>query len=370
MVLAGRFGAARISIERNVVCPVLIGRDGPVATARETLERAHESLGGTLLVSGEAGVGKTRLVRSMVDDARALGFVTLQGACFEADRAHPFAPILDLVRVLAATTSPALAAHYFAPASADLVTLFPELRSIFADATPREVLDPQEDRRRLFHALTAAVASLGSVQPLLLVLEDVHWSDDATLDLVLHLARRVVSQPIVLALTFRSDEIGPRLARLLADLDRTRCAVDLTLRPLGVAEVSAMLEAIFGQPIGLGTSFVERLHGFTEGNPFFVEEMLKALMVAGDLVCANGAWRARPLEHVRVPRTATEAVERRLAGLSDHARALASVAAVAGRRFDFRLLQALTRHDERELLRLVKELIDAQLVIEESAATR
>src|SRR3982074_329955 len=95
--------------------------------------------------------------------------------------------------------------------------------------------------------------------------------------------------------------------------------------------------------------------------------MLKALLVAGDLDCTDGTWRARPLEHVRVPRSATEAVARRLAGLTTPARDVACVAAVAGRRFDFELLQALTPHDEAKLLALVKELVNAQLVVEESA---
>jgi DNA-binding CsgD family transcriptional regulator/tetratricopeptide (TPR) repeat protein len=352
---------------QTVVCPVLIGRAAPLATVLHALDLARASQGGTLLISGEAGIGKSRLVRAMIERARELGFVTLQGACFEADRAHPYAPVLDLVRVLAASASPALAAHYFSPAGAELVGLFPELRSIFTDTPPRQTIDPEEDRRRLFHSFTEAVHALARVQPLLLVIEDVHWSDDATLDLVLHVARRIGRQPIALAVTFRSDELGPRLARLLADLDRARCASEIGLRPLGAPEVSAMLQAIFGPQVAFGSSFVDGLHSLTEGNPFFVEEMLKSLLVAGDLVRADGTWRARPLKHVGVPRTATEAVGRRLAGLSVAAGRVASVAAVAGRRFDFSLLQLLTQQDETELLSLVKELVEAQLVVEESA---
>jgi DNA-binding CsgD family transcriptional regulator len=128
-----------------------------------------------------------------------------------------------------------------------------------------------------------------------------------------------------------------------------------------------MLEAIFGAQDTPGQEFVHLLHGLTEGNPFFVEETLKALIIAGDLAQTGGTWRARPLERVRVPRTAVEAVRRRLAALSAPARDVASTAAVAGRRFDFSLLQTLTNEDEKGLLALVKELIGAQLVIEESA---
>ena len=354
-------------VEQNVTCPVLIGRHGPREAGLAVLDAARAARGSTLLISGEAGIGKSRMVRTLVEHARDQGFVALTGACFETDRAHPFAPVLDLVRVLASVTSPALAAHYFAPAASDLVSLFPELQSIFAGSEARRSLGPEDDRRRLFQSFSESMQLLGRRQPLLLVIEDVHWSDDATLDLVLHLARRIGTQPIALLLTFRSDEVGPRLRTLLVDLDRARCASELSLRPLDASDVQAMLDAIFGPHVILDAGFVSGLHALTEGNPFFVEEMLKVLLVAGDLLRTDGVWRARPLEQVRVPRTATEAVSRRLAGLSEPARRVASMAAVAGRRFDFRLLQALTPHEESTLLSLIRELIEAQLVVEESA---
>ena len=112
------------------------------------------------------------------------------------------------------------------------MTLFPELRQIFPDATPHAASDPEEDRRRLFRSFAEAVHALGRLQPILIVIEDVHWSDDATLDLVLHLARSIGSRAIALALSFRSDEVGTRLARLLSDFDRARCAWEVSLRPL------------------------------------------------------------------------------------------------------------------------------------------
>lgn len=359
--------AIRMFVDQSVVCPVIIGRDAPLSAGRLLLQRAAEAHGGALLVSGEAGIGKSRLTRALAESARSDRFVILQGACFEADRTHPYAPLLDLVRVLAATTSAAVVAHALAPAAVELVTLFPELRPAFPEAIPRQAGHPDEDRRRLFHAFTDAISGLATVQPVLMVIEDVHWSDDATLDLLLHVARRIGTQSIALVLTFRSDEVGPRLTKLLADLDRARCASEIALRPLTAGEVATMLQSIFGPQTSFGPAFVDALHNLTEGNPFFVEEMLKALFEAGDIQRTASGWRARPLDHVHVPRTATEAVGRRLAGLSDEARAVASMAAVAGRRFDLGLLQVLTNRDERQLLKLVKELVSAQLVVEETA---
>jgi DNA-binding CsgD family transcriptional regulator len=249
-----------------------------------------------------------------------------------------------------------------------MVGIFPELRPLLPDVSPSPTIDPESDKRRLFHALAQAITVLARTQPVCLAFEDVHWSDDATLDLIFHLARSHAAQRVAVALTYRREEVGDRLGRLIADLERAEVAIELPVDRLGRGDVGGMLQAIFGSSASLGDDFLAMLHELTEGNPFFVEETLKALIIAGDLVpTSEGHWRARPLERVRVPRTAVEAVRRRLAALTVPARAVASTAAVAGRRFDFELLQTLTHHDEKELLSLVKELIAAQLVVEESA---
>jgi DNA-binding CsgD family transcriptional regulator len=356
-----------MQLDHDVVCPTLVGRLPQVTSVRRVLGRAREGNGSVSLIVGEAGVGKSRLLRAMTEEARSAGFFVLNGACFEAERTIPYAPLLDLIRLFARSASPAIVAHVLAPAASELVTVFPELRPLLPDANPSATIDPESDKRRLYHALANAVTNLARTQPVLLAFDDVHWSDDATLELVFHLARSHAAQPVVIALTYRAEDAGPRLTRLIADLERARVVGELPVGRLGRADVDEMLRAIFGPHDSLGHEFVDQLHSITEGNPFFVEETLKALILAGDLVSTEGGWRARPLERVRVPRTATEAVRRRLDVLTEPARVVASTAAVAGRRFDFALLQALTHHDERQLLALVKELIAAQLVVEESA---
>jgi DNA-binding NarL/FixJ family response regulator len=354
-------------LQHDVVCPTLIGRGAQIDALRQVLAQAREGNGRVALIVGEAGVGKSRLLRAMTDEARAQGFFVLQGACFEAERSIPYAPLLDLVRLFASATSAAVVAHVLRPAANDLVSIFPELQPLLPEATPSVSVDPESDRRRLFHVLGQAITALSRTQPVFIAFEDVHWSDDATLELVFHLARTHATQRVVVALTYRGEEAGPRLARLVADLERARVVSDLPIERLGRDDVGAMLQAIFPRQ-DLGADFVHVLHGLTEGNPFFVEETLKSLIIAGDLSpTGSGDWRARPLERARVPPTAVVGVRRRLAALTVPARDVASLAAIAGRRFDFDLLRALTDLDERALLALVKELIAAQLVVEESA---
>ena len=355
-----------MQIRHDVVCPTLIGRDPEVGAARALIERAWEARGQVALIVGEAGVGKSRLLRTIMEEARAEGFLLLRGQSFESDASIPYAPLLDLVRLYAESTSPSVVAHVLGPAAAELTAVFPEVRPLLPDVVPSTPSDPDSDKRRLFHALARMVGALAQTQPVFIAFEDVHWSDDATLDLVFHLARSGASQRVIIGLTRRSDEGTPRLERLIGELERARLLTELPVRTLTRDDVRAMVAAIF-PGANLGEEFIGLLHGLTEGNPFFLEETLKALIVDGDLAQRDGGWRALSLERVRVPRTAAEAVRRRLATLTVPARALASSAAVAGRRFDFALLQALTQTDERELLALVKELIAAQLVVEESA---
>ena len=332
------------------------------------LDTARSGAARVALIVGEAGVGKSRLLREMTAEASRAGFFILRGASFESERSIPYAPLLDLVRLFASSSSAGLVAHVLTPAAAELVAMFPELRGVLPDAAPAPMLDPETDKRRLFGAVAQTITILARTQPVFLSFEDVHWTDDATLDLIFHLARSHSSLPVAIALTYRGEEAGPRLTRLIGDLERARLASRLPVDRLDRGGVEEMLHAIFGPRESLGGDFVQSLHGLTEGNPFFVEETLKSLILAGDLLSTSGGeWRARPLERVRVPQTAIEAVRRRLDSLSTPARSVASTAAVAGRRFDFELLRELTNHDERTLLAHVKELIAAQLVVEESA---
>jgi DNA-binding CsgD family transcriptional regulator len=200
------------------------------------------------------------------------------------------------------------------------------------------------------------------------VIEDLHWCDETSLEVALALAREAPTLPLLLVLTYRSDEIPAELGALLATLDRERLAVDMTLPRLSPSDVGAMIRAILGLPRP-PPAFVETLYTITEGNPFFVEEMLKSLTTAGDLTLTGDGWERILLQSLHLPRSVQITVQQRLMRLSAPAREVLTLAAVAGRRFDFDLLQALTGRDDVALIRLIKELIGAQLVIEESADT-
>src|SRR5205823_1427716 len=169
---------------------------------------------------------------------------------------------------------------------------------------------------------------------------------------------------ILLLLTYRDDEVHAGLRHFLAGLDRERRATELTLARLPLADVESMVQAIFSGWQAIPADLLRVLYALTEGNPFFIEETLQALLMAGELSYAGGDWEHKPQGQWRIPRSVQDAVQRRTGRLSPAAGRVLTLAAAAGQRFDFALLQALAGLDEDDLLGRIKELIAAQLVVE------
>jgi DNA-binding CsgD family transcriptional regulator len=354
------------SFRKPIVCPVLIDRVDELATLYTLIDQASSGQGRVALLSGEAGIGKSRLVGETKAAAAAQGFLLLQGNCFQPDISSPYAPLLDLLRSSAANRLAATTATELAPFARELHLLLPDVVPLPPDQAPLVSSDPEQEKRRLFAALTQFFINQAARQPVLLIIEDIHWSDDTSLEFLYYLARRCPAHPLLILLTYRSDEVRPSLRHFLAQLDRERLAREIPLVPLTGSEVEAMLRAILALPHSSRLELPNLIYTLTEGNPFFVEEFLKSLIMAGDIFYVDGHWGRKPLVELHVPRSVQDAVQQRTDRLSEDARRVLILAAVAGRRFDFALLQQLTHHDEQELLSLLKELIAAQLVVEES----
>jgi DNA-binding CsgD family transcriptional regulator len=364
---------------RSLICPVLIGRTEQLQALLHLIEQACVGHGSTVLIAGEAGIGKSRLVREatvLLRSPESLAphpaLLTLQGYCFEQDAAVPYAPLLDLLRLFFGSRPSQVQTASQIPVAPELVKLLPELAPLVSEPAPAFALEPEQEKRRLQQGLLDVFGHLSASQPLLLVIEDMHWSDASTLEFLLFLARRIAPHPILLLLTYRSEQEQPALARFLVELNRTRLSTELLLPPLSRLEVAAMLRATLAQDHSMRANLLETVYTLTEGTPFFIEEVLKALVTNGELVAIDGRWQYRSTESAkhhgagRLPRSVQLAVQQRLDHLSIAARELLSLAAVAGRRFDFPLLQQATRRTEADLVPLVKELVNAQLVVEEA----
>jgi len=348
----------------------LIGRTDDLAACRALLTQAESGKGTLVLVSGEAGIGKSRLVAEVKTQALAHDFWLVQGSCFPTDHAIPYAPLLDLLRSRFSHRAPALSETSIKPMVQAFLPLLPDLGHLLAGEPPpltSPLLDPEQEKRHRFEILAQFLTNQARERPVLCVLEDLHWSDDTSLEFLHYLARRCTSHPFLLLLTYRSDEVGPGLRHFLAQLDREHLAQEISLARLTRNEVDAMLRAIFALPRSVRVELADPVYALTEGNPFFVEEILKSLISSGDISYVDGRWERKRPGELHIPRSVQDAVELRTDQLSESARRVLMLAAVAGRRFDFSLLQQLTSYDEERLLALMKELLAAQLVVEESA---
>lgn len=365
------------SYNKPIICPIVIGRTAELTALHLLLERAKSGKGQVVLLSGEAGIGKSRLAAEAKTYATTQGFLLLQAQCFPTDRSCPYSPLLELLRSHFASQSRTEISTELKPFAREFAQLIPDLVPPLPDSVPippLTPLEPEQEKRRLFEALTRWFTGLATKQPVLLIVEDLHWSDETSLEFLHYLARRCAAHPLLVLLTYRSDEVHPSLSHFLAQLDRERLTQEFALAPLTQSDVSAMLDAIFDfrrsvfmVPRFLQGELLDAMYTLTEGNPFIIEELLKSLIEAGDIYYEQGSWKRKPLSELHIPRSVQDALQQRTGHLSEGARQVLNLAAVAGRHFDFALLQELTQQDEVQLLRLIKELIAAQLVVEESA---
>ncbi|GAC1566708.1 MAG: hypothetical protein NVS3B14_10430 [Ktedonobacteraceae bacterium] len=356
-------------LTRAIVCPVLVGRTAELTVLHLLIDRTRNGQGQVALVCGEAGIGKSRLVAKAKAYAAAQDFLVLLGSCFQMDSSYPYAPLLDLLRV---STAPTPLAADPDPIVLEFAWLLPELASPLPGPLPAPLPDPEQEKRRLFAVLTRFFKERTNQRPVLLVIEDLHWCDDISLEFLHSLTRFCAAQPLLLLMTYRSDEVQPGLQRFLAQLDRACLSQELQLVPLSRSDVNAMLDAMFALPVVEQANLLDLIYPLTEGNPFFVEEVLTSLVSGGELFFDDRFWQRKPhpdshSEPMPVPRSVQDAVQQRTHQLSTEARQVVTFAAVAGRRFDFAVLQQVMHRDEDRLLPLIKELVAIQLVVEVSA---
>ncbi|HEX4735694.1 MAG TPA: AAA family ATPase [Thermoleophilaceae bacterium] len=328
--------AARVTSSR------LVGRDSELTELEAAFESAAGEEPAIVVVGGESGIGKSRLVAALRERAEADGAVTLVGECLDlADAELPYAPIVAALRPLARERHPVLD-ELTSAERAELARLLP-----MVDAPPAEDGDSGAGAQlRLFEALLALLDGLGRVSPALVVIEDLHWADRSTRGFVSFLARSLSQERVLVIGTYRSDELHRRhpLRPLLADIARQPRVRRLELEPLEREDVREALEDILGRtPEG---ELVDRLFGRTEGNPLFVEELIAA-----------GADGRGPM-----PNSLRDAFMVRVERLDEQAQEVLRLLAV-GQRLDHRLLADTLELDAGELVAPLRELVAKHLIV-------
>ncbi|MET8254471.1 AAA family ATPase [Micromonospora sp. NPDC005197] len=325
---------------------VLVGRQREIATLRDALGRAGKGDPATVLVGGEAGVGKTRLLEEFAAGATAAGARVLVGQCLELGEAGlPFAPFAAALRAVLRADG----AEVFAGYEAEFARLLPELGRVPAGSTAPSAR-PLTDAPRgyLFDLVAELFQRLADARPLLLIIEDLHWADRSTRDLIGFLVRAARPGRLLLVCTYRTDELqrGHPLRPFLAELDRARGVERVELGRLDRDGTGAILaDLLGGEP---SPRAVDDIHDRTQGNPFFIEE----LAVAGS-----------PLGCAALPETLRDLLLARVDRLPEPAQRVLRIAAAGGTRFAHGLLAEVAGLPEAELEDALRAAVAAQLVV-------
>jgi oligopeptide transport system substrate-binding protein len=359
----------------------LVGRERELSEALNLWQQAKSGEGQVLLISGEPGIGKTRLMRELAARVDLSGGQVFSGECY-AEGSAPYTPIAQIIQSalepqLPITNSQSLISNPTGtlrslPSSilADLITLAPALRPRFPDVPPNPPLDAQAEQQRIFESVTAFIAMLSEQAPVLLIVDDAHWADSGTLSLLRHLARRAVktlhatSLRLMIVLTYR--EVGldeaKALVEVLHDLTREHLATRLKLIRFDHAQTRDLLTTIFAEEIT--AEFLNGIYQETEGNPFFVEEICKALVDSGKLYFAEGRWHRPRMSELELPQSVRVAIQSRVSKLPETTQETLRFAAILGREFEFDVLQAVGDLDEDALLDALEQAERAQIINE------
>jgi predicted ATPase len=351
-----------LSVLDRIVRGRIVGRKVEIDEARAVWLKALSSQGQTLLISGEPGIGKTRLMREVIAHAEISGGQTYIGECFAESNA-PYSAFAQITRK-------ALQRHQNNSLElpnatiADLLKLVPDQGHLFPKAKPNPELDPESEQQRLLEHMVTFCDLLSQLAPLLFIVEDIHWADSSTLAMFQHLARRTKKMPVMLLSTYREVELKEArpFNNLLNELNRRRIGERIKLNRLTESQTKDMLATIFQDEIT--PEFLAGIYRETDGNPFFIEEVCRALVESGGVFFKDGAWDRFSIEELEIPQGIQVAVESRLTRMDDICQDVIRMAAVLGREFDVEVLQEALEMEEEALINALETAEGAHMIQE------
>jgi predicted ATPase/class 3 adenylate cyclase len=345
-------------VATNALCPVLIRREDELANLEDAMLAARRGESRFVALAGEAGIGKTRLAREVAREARELGCTVLAGGCSDAELTLPYLPFVEAIGNYLDEADEGRLRGDLGPAITELAQLFPRLS---AEDPPAHAPDPGQAKLRLFEAIVSLLALPARESTLLLVIEDVHWADASTRELLDYLARRLTDLPSLILVTYRSDEISRRhpLLPVLQGWRRSELAEVIELDPLSATGIREMLAAILGED-AVDPQLHELMLERSEGNPFVLEEMLREAVEA-----STGGSAVRGLTATPLPETVRHAILLRVQRLGDDQVGVLETAAILGRGFDARTLLRVSGAPETVVHGAIEAAIAQQLLEED-----
>jgi class 3 adenylate cyclase/tetratricopeptide (TPR) repeat protein len=348
---------------------IFVGRDAELERLAQLWKEAAAGERRVALLAGEPGVGKTRLAAEVAIRVHDEGGVVTAGRCDE-DLGVPYQPFVEALRHFVDHTPRADLKERLGRYGGELTRLVPELVGLVVDLPPPLKSDPEMERYRLFDAVAAWLSAASSEQPVVLVLDDLQWAAKPTLLLLRHVLRAPDVKRLLILATYRDTELthDHPLVDLVADLRRDAGFNRLPISGLDDLAVATMVEQVAGRALdGDGFALARTIYQETEGNPFFVREVLRHLAETDAVEWRGNQWAIRlPSDQIGIPEGVRDVVGRRLSRLSAGANQALRVAAVVGAEFEVALVQAAGPITEGDLLAALDEAVEARLVGEVS----
>jgi len=339
---------------------IFVGRDQEMLELRAALNDARAGHGRLVLLVGEPGSGKTRTAEQLITYARMRDVQVYLGSCYEGEGAPAFWPWVQILRPYVETSDSTTLRSLVGTGAGALAQVVSEIRQRLPNLEPLPELEPKQARFRLFDSVTTFLKNAARSQPLLLILDDLHWADEGSLRLLEFLARELRDAQILVVATYRDVALGRQhpLAQTLAELARQGLSSRIVLRGLAEKDVERFIEMTAGlAPPG---RLVTAVYKETEGNPFFVNEVVRLLVAEGRLRDAgeSSSWT------IRIPEGVREVIGRRLNRLSEPCNRVLTLASVIGREFSTDRLLPLSEVSEDRLFELLEEAIAARVIYE------
>jgi hypothetical protein len=349
---------------------VFVGREAELRQLQSSFDAAASGQGSLTMVVGEPGIGKTALCEQLATYVALRGGQALVGHCYEeGSLSLPYLAFVEALRAYAQNCDVSRLREELGSGAPDVARIVSEIRErLRIELRPKG--DPEEERYRLLQAVSDFLGSAAAAKPLLIVLEDLHSADRGTLEMLEHVARTLGDKRLLLVGTYRDIEVDRThpLSAALAELRRLPHFGRVLLRGLNADEVRRMLSGIAGQDVPWGLA--EAVHRQTEGNPLFVQEVVRYLAEEGIIEREEGRWRAKsdtPVE-MRIPDGLRDVIGKRLSGLSESCNKVLSVAAVIGRDFQMEVLQKVAGMTDDELFGALEEARKAAVIEERTGA--
>ncbi|HEY1293214.1 MAG TPA: AAA family ATPase [Chloroflexota bacterium] len=347
--------------------PIFIGRAAELQQLRSTYDRVVQGRPGVVVLAGEPGIGKTALCTQLARYVSDRAGRTLWGFCAEADSvSQAYLPIIQGLDAYASSVDPDQLLADLGASATDIARIVPRIREqLGVQIAPSS--DPEEDRWQLFQAVTGLLRNAAKRQPLVLVLEDLHEADRGTLDLLIHIARQSGDARLLVLATYRDVEVDRThpLSATLAELRRFPYFLRIGLRGLSVAEVHRFYREVRGWDVPL--SRAETVHQQTEGNPLFVQEVLRYLVEVGLVVRRDGGYVPTDVSLIEaeVPEGLRDIVGKRLSHLSERTNEVLHIASVIGQEFRLGVLQRVAGLSEEVVFEALEEA-HARAIIDEA----